>query len=423
MRAIRSLPLLCVLIVAVGCDDDPGPGEAAPDIPLAVTTEEVFTLGEAQPDEEWQAFTEVSEVHFDGTSNLILVDRTRGEIVVVGSEGEFRHQVSRLGDGPGELRIVTSVAVLRDNRLAVNDMGHNALLLFDENGNFLEQIAVGEPPRAPSSGGGAPGTVVTTMLQSVPTLLGSLPDGRLLLRSNRIRTLDIHTLGQGTQEFYRAYDPPRGSNDQGGGVSIRVGNLEVPLPAGVLPRQLVFGPPLLGAALTDGRVAVVDSVGYRVKILQPNGSLDAVLERLIEPLSVTPEMQEAARERQRGGGGMRFVPMGPGVSRSEGEAISSSLMGAIAPEMEFASEVPVIKEMAIDAQNRVWVTRSGIDGVSRGPTDIHTASGSYLGTLRAEEFRIPDAFGPDGLMAYIEADEMGVPIVKVLRLVNLVPSS
>ncbi len=392
-------------------------------MPLTATTEEVFTLGDARPEEEWRAFTKISEAHFDGASNLILVDRRQGRIVVVDPEGRLRHQVSRRGDGPGELRIVGSVAVLDDNRLAVNDIGHNALLLFDVDGNLLEQTTIGEPPRTSRSVGGAPGTLVTSSLQSVSTLLGSLPDGRLLLRRLQIRTFDIHALGLGTEEFYRAYEPPTRSPEPGGSASIRLGDLEVPLPAGILPRELAFGPPLLGAALADGRVAIVDSVGYRVKILQPNGSLDVALERSIEPLPVTPEMQEAARERQRGGGGTQVIAMGPGVSSSEGEDIASSLMEAMVPEMEFASEVPVIKELAVDPEHRVWVTRSAMDGVSRGPTDVHTASGNYLGTLRADDFRIPDAFGPDGLMAYIEADELGVPFVRVLRLVSLVPSS
>ena len=424
MMTIRSLRLPCALIVGVvGCGDDPGSAVAAPDMPLTATTEEVFTLGDARPEEEWRAFTEISEVHFDGASNLILVDRRQGRIVVVDPEGQLRHQVSRRGDGPGELRIVASVAVLCDNRLAVNDIGHNALLLFDASGNFLDQVSIGEPPRTSRSAGGTTGTLVTSASQSVPTLLGSLPDGRLLLRHHQIRTLDIHTLGLGTEAFYRAYEPPSGSAEQGGNVSIRLGNLEVPLPAGILPWELAFGPPLLGAVLADGRVAVVDSVGYRVNILQPDGSLDATLERSIAPLPVTPEMQEAARERQRGGGGTQVIAVGPGVSSSAGEDIASSVMEAMAPEMEFASEVPVIKEMAVDAENRVWVTRSAMDGVSRGPTDVHTASGNYLGTLRAAELRIPDAFGPDGLMAYIEVDELGVPFVRVLRLVNLVPSS
>ena len=75
--------------------------------------------------------------------------------------------------------------------------------------------------------------------------------------------------------------------------------------------------------------------------------------------------------------------------------------------------------MAVDSVDRIWVSRSGVDGTSKGPTDVFAADGEYLGTLAADEFRIPDAFGPDGLMAYIEVAELDVPTVRVLRLVNL----
>ena len=43
----------------------------------------------------------------------------------------------------------------------------------------------------------------------------------------------------------------------------------------------------------------------------------------------------------------------------------------------------------------------------------------YIGTLPANGLRIPAAFGPNGLMAYIDSDEMGVQTVRVIRLVSL----
>ena len=116
---------------------------------------------------------------------------------------------------------------------------------------------------------------------------------------------------------------------------------------------------------------------------------------------------------------MRFIATGPGISDPEGAAVSTTLMESMVPQMEYASEVPVIKDLAVDSEDRIWVSRSGVDGTSRGPTDVFTANGEYLGTLAADEFRIPDAFGPDGLMAYIELGELDVPTVRVLRLVNL----
>jgi hypothetical protein len=45
-----------------------------------------------------------------------------------------------------------------------------------------------------------------------------------------------------------------------------------------------------------------------------------------------------------------------------------------------------------------------------------TPDGSYLGTIVADGLRIPAAFGPDGLVAFIEADELEVQRVRVARL-------
>jgi len=81
--------------------------------------------------------------------------------------------------------------------------------------------------------------------------------------------------------------------------------------------------------------------------------------------------------------------------------------------------VPVIKEMAVDGEGRIWITRTAADGEAGGPTDVLALDGEYLGTLAAGDFRIPDAFGPNGLMAYIETDELDVPSVNVVRLVGL----
>ena len=51
-----------------------------------------------------------------------------------------------------------------------------------------------------------------------------------------------------------------------------------------------------------------------------------------------------------------------------------------------------------------------------GPTDVLTPDGAYLGTIAADGLRIPDAFGPGGLVAYIEEDELEVQRVRVARL-------
>ena len=75
--------------------------------------------------------------------------------------------------------------------------------------------------------------------------------------------------------------------------------------------------------------------------------------------------------------------------------------------MTFADEVPVIANIAVDWEDRIWVERTGEDGTGPGPTDIVTPDGGYVGTLPADGVRIPSAFGPNGLMAYIETERCG----------------
>ena len=51
-----------------------------------------------------------------------------------------------------------------------------------------------------------------------------------------------------------------------------------------------------------------------------------------------------------------------------------------------------------------------------GPIDVIGSGGRYVGTFPAGQLKMPDAFGPDGLVAFIETDEFDVPVIAVRRL-------
>ena len=155
--------------------------------------------------------------------------------------------------------------------------------------------------------------------------------------------------------------------------------------------------------ISDGRLALVDSIGYRVKLIARDGRVVGAVERPIAPLAVTEAMRDAHRERYRA----REVPSNVGIFRVERESVD---------KLTFAEEVPVIANIAVDWEDRIWVERTGEDGTEPGPTDIVTPEGGYIGTLPADGVRIPSAFGPNGLMAYIETDEVGIQVVRVIRL-------
>lgn len=50
-----------------------------------------------------------------------------------------------------------------------------------------------------------------------------------------------------------------------------------------------------------------------------------------------------------------------------------------------------------------------------GSIDVLTPDGRYPGTLD-RRMRMPDGFGPNGLVVFIENDEFDVPVIVVKRL-------
>ena len=87
-------------------------------------------------------------------------------------------------------------------------------------------------------------------------------------------------------------------------------------------------------------------------------------------------------------------------------------------EAPFYSVIPVIQRLSTTWEGRIWVVRQGDEILEDGPIDVLTltAGGEYVGTYRIGATRMPNAFGPDGLAAFIEFDEFEVPSVVVRRL-------
>ena len=170
----------------------------------------------------------------------------------------------------------------------------------------------------------------------------------------------------------------------------------------------------------DGRLAVADSTTYEVKLIDAAGNVTGTLGRPIAPTAVTEEIMEATRalriEAYSATSAIGF--MGQEMSSPESAQMRETFLKQV-ETMVFADEIPVIAGMAVDREGRFWITRAPSVIGGDALTDILTPDGDYLGTLPAGGLTIPDAFGPDGLMAYIETDEVGVQRVRVTRLVAL----
>ena len=288
----RYLPPLLPLALLVACGDA-GDGSATgaagtldgPDVIVNAVTEEVFTVGSVVGD-TWDTFGTVSSVHFDAQANLHIFDSQLDHILVVGPDGSLVRTVGGRGEGPGEFDNVTTAIIGRDGSYTV--MGFTQIDLLEPNGEFVRRITM-DP--------------MTTGMVSADR---ALPDGRLvatqIVRFGQDEQLEetgrpIHLFpldGTEPELLYTAWELPEEDED---GTS-----LEGSTSTGMLMRMSAgraFEPRLDIDVLTDGRVALIDSIGYRVKLVGLGGSVTGTIERPIAPLPVDGAIMEAERERYR----------------------------------------------------------------------------------------------------------------------------
>ncbi len=384
----------------------------AEDRPLTPAFEELYRVGSATG-AEWEQFGNVRRVGFDGAGRLYVFDSQADRVTVVGPDGEFLWAFGRPGEGPGEFRSADGLAVMRDGRVVLADLGHRAYHIFGADGTIERMVRMAPEPGdvritdlLPDPGGGAIFTAVgaqnlsvgsATMGRSTPYT--SRPVERIMLTGD-VATKD--TVAEG-------WLFPAGDRE---GLPV-AGQVNFGLP----PRQ-VFGPMMLAGTLPDGSVAFSDSSAYAIKIARPGAGVWRILKRPFQPIPVTNRVIEAETERrirrmEAQGGVPPMIINGVNVSTgSPREEVMRDL-----DLFGFFEEVSIVRGLRTGWDGEIWVRRHGEEpGDDAGPIDVLTMDGRYIGTYPAGEAALPAAFGPDGLVAFIERDEMDVRYVVVKRL-------
>lgn len=386
-----------------------------PDFEIRPDVEAVYTVGALDGD-DWETFGRVTTVAFDSSGRLFILDSDAMRVTVLDPEGSPASTFGQQGEGPGEFLQPFGMAVLPGGDVALFDFGHQAFQIYGSDGAFLRSVATD-----PVSG--MPGQTLS------PTPEGHLASsggirfssgegaGSVSIRTPEGRPIEVFSMEDGRpRTMYEAWQLPP-PDEEGSEARFESGGQRLQLS---MSAARAFEPGLFFAPLSDGRLAVVDSIGYRIKLIDSNGLVERTLERPIAPIVVTDEIREQERERRLAeaaasdGGRLRVLGGGGGVSIDR-DAIRRMMEDRVR-SMVFADEIPVIADMGVDWEDRIWVERSPVEVGGEGSIDIITADGRYLGTIPADGVRIPDAFGPDGLLAYIETDELDVQHVRVARL-------
>jgi len=394
---------------------------------LDANFEEVFRIGSLMG-EEWEQFGDVQRVMFDGAGRLYVFDDQAERIFVVGTDGALIREIGREGEGPGEFRNAADVVALEDGRVVVADMGHRAYHIFNANGDFERMVRIGGDPTYTVIGThmplrGAEGLVTSTeggtMSISVRSIAGAEPAERPDPTTRPIEHVDLSgeeiikdTIAEGWLPANA--DPTSGITRSAGGTSFSLGGLSGP------PE---FSPDLHWDVLPDGRVAFSDSSTYAVSIAAAGTGVARILTRPLAPEPVTDRFVRAERNRRlrelaetpdEDLGGPRIVLNGE-VMAIDAEEVRKSRREDI-ENLQFFTEIPVIRDLGASWNGMIWVRRRGEEPDSDGPIDVVTSDGRYIGTFTEDATEIPDAFGPNGVAAFIEHDEFEVARVVVRRL-------
>ena len=413
--------LCCAGVLAVSFAAEDTQGQEVIDLPaedrrIEAGFEEVFRIGTLDG-ELWETFGEIAGVAFDADGNLYVFDRQASRVVVVDRDGRFLREFGRQGEGPGEFRMAVQFTALRDGRVVVADLGHRAYQLFDRTGELERLVSMGgggavrlgalaaDPTGEAVISGGGGSTFTVAAGAGLPEPPASRPIERVSLSGEEAR---VELVADG-------WLPPRGdpTSLEGGGMRFRM----------QMAGPMAFEPPLLIGVLPDGGVAFSDSSAYAIKVVD-GGRVSRVLRRPFQPEPVTAGVEEAERTRRleelEAGEGPRMRLMVSGPGGGDAHPVSQNavrqMMRDRIEQLEFFGELPVVRGLGTSWSGKIWVQRRGEQPSSDGPVDVLTPRGRYIGTFPTGTAVIPDAFGPGGLAAFVEVDELEVPSVVVRRL-------
>ncbi|MYJ11159.1 MAG: hypothetical protein F4086_12670 [Gemmatimonadetes bacterium] len=374
----------------------------AEDSALPADFELVYRIGSADAVARWEEFFTIQGIGFDDAGNLYLLDGagTGGgrRVVVVDASGRHVRDFGRPGQGPGEFQAATQLVVWEDGGTLVGDMmrGYH---VFGPDGEYERTVREAGPGF---------GIGIRVGLRPERTASGTVVgrDERSILR------IDMSSEEVEDRVLVEAWAPraPAGLPD----------NADLEDLLDMVGEEWGFEPEVLFDALPTGGVAFADSSTYAIKLTDASGSISRILRRPAKPLPVTERMKRAERERRlEEEGKRRFTQIGDGPPPEISALIERYLEAqrAGAEDMRFYPEVPVIAALRVTWEGNLWVERSTEPGASEpGPIDVLAPDGRYIGTFPAGQFEMPDAFGPNGLAAFLETDEFDVPIITVMRL-------
>lgn len=156
MRVLRleRLPRHSLSLAALTCvvrlDEQPSPPRISNDAPVwsgssawQVGTRPLLEVGRQGNDLQ---FTNIRGVARLADGRIAVANGGGSEIIFLNPDGSLHVRAGRSGGGPGELRHVASLGLLRPDRVWAFDTHRGAVSIFDDEGRFIHEYTAGSPP-------------------------------------------------------------------------------------------------------------------------------------------------------------------------------------------------------------------------------------------------------------------------------------
>lgn len=405
---------------------------AAQDRPLTAEFEEVYRVGGLDAP-TWAQFSDPLfggaslPMGFDAAGNLHVLDQAASQVVVIDNRGELVRTVGREGEGPGEFIRAIELGVWRDGRFVVMDVGHQAFQLFVPDGGldrfvktgpepiFVRFLATRVDPREDAMiVQGPPSNPARSAIAE--TLTGEEPAQRADDRG--LERLNLHTDVMTVEPVLQAWRVPRDEGEWPGPEDLKNASPAdlAEMASELEGRRTFLEPDLLWDILPDGTIAWSDSSAYAIELARAGGPVIDVLRRPLSPEPVTPHIRSALIAEE-----LRIEREYIADIATEGEGAPVREMLAESRRQietgKFFDEVPVVRGVRATWEGGLWIQRRGEEPWDdEGPIDVFAANREYVGTFAAGATGMPAAFGPDGLVAFWELDEVDVPTIVVKKL-------
>lgn len=388
----------------------------AQDRPLTADFPEVYRAGGLDaPD--WAQFASGGPVSFDASGNLHILDPGNYRVVVIDPQGRFVKTIGRQGEGPGEFGFTFRMVVWRDGRLAVNDLQNNAIHLFSPGGEFDHSIRVPShvsltsirpDPNGHALYARGSSSSTSPIREALAEMTGETPTEEF--DDFSIGRIDLTADAFAVEVVVEAWQVPREDRAEKLSADELLSDPSRIMSTALTSSQdrMFFEPTLRWDILPDGLIAYADSSAYVIKLVTPGGPVVEVIRRPVEPEAVTRRLRSAAIERE-------INTLTRTLERIEG-GMPDDVRERV-EEREVYPEVSVIRQIRSTWEGGLWIRRPGEEPwSSEGPIDVFGPDRRYVGTFAADSTVMPRAFGPDGLVAYWEVDELDVPTIVVKRL-------